>query len=450
MDYNQFAESIKSKYPQYKEVDNLTLSKKMVEKYPQYASKVSFGETKKKTFGEKVSNTVQDIFPGKRVGEAIGTLAGYVGSKNKEFYDTSAPTPTQVIGDVAAGAASIVGVKSPVPVTKLGRVVQSAAIGGVEMGSRSAAEGNEGIDVLKDAGKGALLGGAIQGGFEGTKAVRESFAKLPSRLIRSATGQSKKAILAGQDLTKYVLDNKKIGTAESLIKQSQEQIDKASNIINQNLQQSTGTVAVDDIFDRISKSEEASNALLSIDDIKDTVKALAPQSRKLIEKGQLTLSEANKLRSLLDRTIGDRGFLVSQQPLNKQLLREFSNTLRETVKTQAPEGTRSAFNTLANEIRLRDALAEKVARGSRNQIISFGDLIGGGIGGVAGGIPGAIVGAGVKRIIESTGAKTATAVSIDQIAKLLRKLDPAEQALITSIISALPQDGAEDKQPQQE
>ena len=44
----QFSAKIKAKYPQYKDVDDVVLAKKMVEKYPEYAKKVSFGEVKKK------------------------------------------------------------------------------------------------------------------------------------------------------------------------------------------------------------------------------------------------------------------------------------------------------------------------------------------------------------------------------------------------------------------
>ena len=32
----EFAKKIKEKYPDYKDVDDLTLSKKMIEKYPEY------------------------------------------------------------------------------------------------------------------------------------------------------------------------------------------------------------------------------------------------------------------------------------------------------------------------------------------------------------------------------------------------------------------------------
>ncbi len=48
----EFAQKIKSKYPQYKDVDDITLTKKMIEKYPEYASQVSL---KKKESSQPIS-----------------------------------------------------------------------------------------------------------------------------------------------------------------------------------------------------------------------------------------------------------------------------------------------------------------------------------------------------------------------------------------------------------
>lgn len=44
---DQFAELIKSKHPDYSEIDNVTLTTKMVEKFPQYKTMVSFSEQSK-------------------------------------------------------------------------------------------------------------------------------------------------------------------------------------------------------------------------------------------------------------------------------------------------------------------------------------------------------------------------------------------------------------------
>ena len=42
LDVNEFANKIKAKYPEYKDVDNNLLAEKMIEKYPEYKGKVSF------------------------------------------------------------------------------------------------------------------------------------------------------------------------------------------------------------------------------------------------------------------------------------------------------------------------------------------------------------------------------------------------------------------------
>lgn len=45
VDYNEFAESIKKKYPEYADRDNKQLAEAMVKKYPEYADRVTFKET---------------------------------------------------------------------------------------------------------------------------------------------------------------------------------------------------------------------------------------------------------------------------------------------------------------------------------------------------------------------------------------------------------------------
>ena len=46
MNYIEFSAKIKEKYPEYKDVDDLTLAQKIVEKYPEYKEKVNFEEVK--------------------------------------------------------------------------------------------------------------------------------------------------------------------------------------------------------------------------------------------------------------------------------------------------------------------------------------------------------------------------------------------------------------------
>ena len=58
---DEFAKTIKAKYPQYANIDNTILAKKIVEKYPIYASKVNFIPTTQDVYkqaGEKITNQI--------------------------------------------------------------------------------------------------------------------------------------------------------------------------------------------------------------------------------------------------------------------------------------------------------------------------------------------------------------------------------------------------------
>lgn len=395
-----------------------------------------------------ITRGIQSFFPGKKVGEAIGTGVGAIIAKAKgtyNQYDLTAPTPLQVAGDVAQGAATIAGFKGVGSVGSVAtKALQSAGLGATQFAGKSAAEGGQAKDIIKSGATGALVGAGTSLAISGIGSALEQVKKLPERLINSATGQSKKEILAGKGLSDFVLKEKKIGTAQGLLDDSQTQITKLNDLINKNLEQSvrkTGgsvTIGRDNLLDEVAKLPEAEGALLKRKDIQDVIQNLAPQAKKLLQKPSLTLTEANKLRQLVDRSLGSRAFIESQIPTNKLILRSFANTLRETVKSKAPEGTRSAFNSLSNEIRLSDSLASKIAQGSRNQIISFGDLIGGGLGGAVGGVPGAFAGAAARRVVQSTPVLTGTAVVVDKINKAIEPiLKNASPAIKTTIISAL-------------
>ena len=44
MNYKQFSQNIKTKYPQYQDIDDLELANKMIAKYPQYQEQVEFDD----------------------------------------------------------------------------------------------------------------------------------------------------------------------------------------------------------------------------------------------------------------------------------------------------------------------------------------------------------------------------------------------------------------------
>lgn len=62
----EFAKKVKAKYPQYENIDDITLAKKMVEKYPEYSSQVNFDSNvkKKRFFGISHTSATQNRYYG--------------------------------------------------------------------------------------------------------------------------------------------------------------------------------------------------------------------------------------------------------------------------------------------------------------------------------------------------------------------------------------------------
>jgi hypothetical protein len=449
----EFAQKIKAKYPTYQNVDDLELTQKVIAKYPVYASQVKIPEAPKKDLLQKTGDVVNKIFPGEKLGEALANsvsgIKGLVTGDKQQFKEASKANEQmmgQVIGDVAnivATAGGVAGAGTSGGV--ISKALKTTGLGAVMAGGKEAAEGGGIGDVAKSAAAGALTGAAVSGALSGIEKAAQGVRTLPERLIRSATGQSKKEILAGKSLEKFVLENKKVGTADALIKQSKDEMDRLSEVINSNLKSVPVTkakITTASLLEDIVRDVNAQGGAITKTEAKEIIERLAPQAKGLLAKPSMSLVTANKLRQSIDRTVGDRGFLTAELPFNKDILRSFTNALREEVKSKAPEGTRAAFNSLANEIRLTNALTNKIAQGSRNQIISFGDLIGGGLGGIVGGLPGAAAGAAARRVVQSTPFLTGSAVAIDSLDKtlspIISQLEPSVQtAIIAAIRDAL-------------
>lgn len=395
-----------------------------------------------KTGLEKASNIVGKIFPGQKVGEAIGTLAGYTltSKDKKQYYDLSAPTPLQVAGDVAQGALTVAGGKGLGTAGKLAtRVKQSAALGAGLAGTQAIAEGEDAGKVIGSSLTGGLIGGALPLAGAGLGAIKKTIEGLPTRLINSSIGRTKQQVLQDiakdktDDLSKYILKNKPIGTANKLLRESTDELVKYETKITETLRKSKQIIKATDILDEVSKSPMAEGAMLDRNGVKQIIEKIAPQTKKLLLKDTLTHEEANQLRKLLDKTLGDRAFLGGQLSSDREILMEFANKLRNSVQSKAElaiPGSKQLFTDYANEVRFNRGLLGKVAQKQGNQVLSFGDFIGGGLGGVyGGGIGGAVAGVATRRALESTLFKTGLAKGADKISQILIKAKPTIEQL---------------------
>lgn len=110
LDYIEFSKKIKQKYPQYKNVDDMTLAQKMVEKYPEYKNQVVFKEVKKKSFtglpsqpqrkgttSATVKTTTQKpsvSSGGKKTNKNVQMFTGFPGKEGKQYaLDMSSGIP---------------------------------------------------------------------------------------------------------------------------------------------------------------------------------------------------------------------------------------------------------------------------------------------------------------------------------------------------------------------
>ena len=415
----------------------------------------------KKTTMDKVSDLLDTTFGGKKIGELIGGVAaktGLTGLAPEARKEVVLPSVPEVAGDIVQAGATIAGFKGIGTIGSLGqRILTNIGLGATISGGRTLAKGGDIKETVKSAAIGGGVGGAIPLAGATLRAVGKQVEQLPARFVNSALSRSKKEVLQDiakdkvDDFANYVIKSKPIGTANKLFNQSADNIESLSGKINTALASATRkvgekvTIGRDNLLDTIAKLPEAEGALLKRADIRGIIERLAPQTKLLLQNTSLNLAEANKLRQLVDRTLGDMAFLGGQLSSDKVVLRSFANNLRNLVKDKAPEGTRELFSELANEIRFRDGLLERIARKAGNQVLSFGDFIGGGLGGIFGSlgaqpITGAVAGVATRRAIESVPFKIGGAKIVNALTKatpMLKQLTPAQQTAILTLFSEI-------------
>ena len=401
---------------------------------------------------EKVGRGLSKVFGGEKVGEALGQYAARFTEGGRKLRETdpelakkalAVTVPRkEIAADVANIGLTVAGLSGVGTAGSFAaRVLKTAGLGAGLAGTQAIKEGGG----IKETGKTAAIGGAIGAAIPavgaGLRALGRQVELLPERFVNSALSRSKAQVLQDiskdkvDDLANYVVSNKPVGSANKLVNDSIDNIKSIDSEITKQLSSAVRasgkkvTIGRDSILDSVMKTPEAEGALLKRVDVRNIVEKLAPQSKKLLQKPSLTLEESNKLRSLVDRTLGDRGFLSSQLSSDKAVLRNFAHTLREEVKNKAPEGVRGLFKNYSFEIRFRDGLLEKIAKKQGNQVLSFGDFIGGGLGGIfGGGIPGAVAGVATRRAIESVPFK----LSVAKLTNALTKAEPFIQSLAPS------------------
>lgn len=363
--------------------------------------------------GKFVTDAAQFVLPGTaaaKVGRGLGAARAAKGAgRLSQFGARIAP---QIASDVAVGA------------TQAGSPVEGVKTGVTSLGVMGAGS------LIKKASKPI------------TKPIIDFIENtLPKSLAKTAIGQSKKEILAGKDISEFVLSKKSIGTANQLIRRSTQAVtDLDSQILSRlkSVPVIQGKITNKNVIQTVVKEMNEAGAELTEDEVKKIITKLAPQSKRLFNKPSMGVFTANNLRRSIDKTLGDRAFLGSQLPFNKEVLKKFNSTLREQVKTKAPEGTRELFEDLSKEITLRDALLNRY--GGRNfSVVQLRDLLGALAGLGTGGVGAAGFAVAANRAAQSPFTLLGTAKTLRALPPIIReylkKLSPTERAIILRLLN---------------
>lgn len=416
------------------------------------------GQTPEKTFGQKLSSGIQKVFPGQKVGQAIGTLGGYLATpeEQKINYDLSAPTPGQVIADVAQGALTIgtggvatpttavsrlagLGSKKlaqatiPTATTAGKRILQNTAIGAGFGGSGAIAEGEDVRGVAKSTliGAGAGLGLGLAG--EGISAVAKLKPKPEAIMNRVArltpTDARKFEQLAGKSHGQYLKETGNFGSPEQIIE------NEAKKFV-------TSVKDVDDTLAKLPgqfKARPLKTALKELVEREKRVSSPGAPSKDLdrsifLQKKHnttgLTMSEINEAKRLYERNVK----LEFNKLMSPEGVARSTNVDRALRAWQLDEAKKLGFknlDVLNKQTQLSkfivDNLGKQLTGKSGNEAVNLTDWIV-----LSGGDPTAVSAFLAKRIFSNKGVQSRIAKAltkeapIGQVKPKLQKLTPTK------------------------
>lgn len=389
-----------------------TLKPQPTQQAPQQTKSLDPGSEYPKPTLQQASDAVSSIFPGKQVGQAIGTLAGAGIAKvqgNYDNYDLSAPTPLQVSGDIAQGALTVAapGVGGETAATRIGA---NAALGAGIGATGAIAEGKSAGDVATSGIEGTTLGGGISALGEGVNALTKN---LPNWFVQKALPK------LNPDNVDFATKNLTAGTVTSNLAKSTQAVKSSGQTIDSILSHPQYESEVGNIKNVVNNTlDKYPNAQLDSKKIGSIIKNIVPAQKDLVEKvidGTANLKDQNQLRQVLDKQVYPKFTDTPSLTFNKQIAKVFGDSLRENVQSTAPE-TKPIFENFAKEINLNQALQTAKTKIAKGAPVSLYDIVSG----VGGGIPG---------IVAERAARTpAVLISAAKGIQAASKVTPAIQA----------------------
>ena len=330
---------------------------------------------------QKTTSVVTKIFPGKQIGKSIGTLAGYGIAKMKgtdKYYDLSAPTPLQVVGDAAHAAVTIAGAKLPVAGTILGKMGQFGTLGSLAAGSSGVAEGKSMKEVGKQALRGGVFGlltGLTFGVLEkGAQKAGELVVKQGERIQLKTINPFKSDLDDGfkvETIRKYNLG----GSLQQTYNKTETQLGSLAKELNEKIGSSPNTINMNTVFEKTRESLQgkqlqnfASNRTIAevLDDLNNEIVIVAGKN------GLVSVPEAQALKQAAG-THGSwqYGFTDPKAKATERVYNTVYHILKEEVEKNSPAGVSEINAKISELIPVMNAVTRQIPKEARQSPIAF-------------------------------------------------------------------------------
>lgn len=340
--------------------------------------------------------------------QAIAELAGASSEDVDKFSKEHlggfvAPVPqnaSDVVKDIGRGAQTVA---LGMPVGTLGGAAKAGAV----MGAGGGLEQNPSVS-------GAVTGGLLGAGLGlGGGLVSKALGAIPKSLTSSAFKD-----LSPQEIEK-ALQTKKIGTSNSLLKQSQKAVEDYGNQIDKLLADSkkvgiggvvgggSGNDAIRQTISQFPEYNSDKGMAKMLSKIKNLIPSTVPGKYSrgtivgLIDKianGTATLTEKNAVRSAIDSATKG-GYAKLAKALNPSmghdLAMTFADALRGEVQNWIPE-TQPIFAEFTKEMGFRNAVQQAINKG-KTGILGWNDIVPFMLGNNLGGLPGGLTGVAIEK-----------------------------------------------------
>jgi hypothetical protein len=410
----------------------------------------------KKDLLQKTGDVVNKIFPGKQVGQAIGTIAGLGvekvkgvlgGVDNSQTYDTSAPSLLQVGADVVSGALQVAGGLSPtgassgiastliggvkgIPAasTIIGKTAQLGTIGAVGGGARSVAEGNQVDKVIEDTKSGAVTGaitGATLGLAEkGISKMSDFIAKTGDKIQTSVIKPSQADIKDGfsiETVKKYNLG----GSLQKMFEKTQKTLDNLSKELNKKLASSNTSIDLNKVYEKTIK-RLLGNKLENFGSNTQMESAIEKLRNEILSvsgnNGLVSIPEAQ----LVKRASGHFGAWTFGNPTpeataSQKVYNTFYSEIKKAIEDTSPEGVKQINQEISKLIPVMNAVIRRIPVNERNSVLSLTDIISLS----AGAIDPRALSLSLLNLASKSGTIGSVLSKTPDLGKLIEKIEPA-------------------------